>query len=72
MDANAIMVRTRPVLTTFFDKNKFTDGILNEVKLLASQFIGLSQGEIAKIFANKFCLINFYKLRDIQRCDNMY
>lgn len=28
--------------------------------------------EIAKIFANKFRPMNFYKLRHMRKCDNMY
>lgn len=72
MGASAITVRTRPASTTSFDKDKYTGEIPNKVKLLASQFAGLPQGEIAKIFANKFQPMNLYKLRHIRECNDMY
>lgn len=55
-----------------FDEDDYTGEIPNEVKLLASQFAGLPEGEIAKIFANKFRPINLYKLRQMRGCDDMY
>lgn len=53
MGASIIPVRAQPTATTL-DEDDYTGEILNKVKLLASQFAGLLQGKIAKIFANKF------------------
>lgn len=47
------------------DENQ-QDEVLPEVSDLSFQFVGLLQEEIVKIFWNKFKLINFYRLRQIQ------
>ncbi len=62
IDISVITVRTRPAPTISLDEDKYISEIPNKVKLLTSKFIDLSQREIAKIFANKFQLMNLYKL----------
>lgn len=71
MGAAAIAVRPKTSAPTL-DEDEYTGEIPNEVKLLASQFAGLPQGEIAKIFANKFRPMNLHKLRHMRGCDDMY
>lgn len=57
---------------SFLDKDDYIGKILNEVKLLASQFASLLQEEIAKILANKFPSINLFKLWHMRGYNDMY
>lgn len=50
MGTAPIAIRPKPSAFTL-DEDEYTGEIPNEVKLLASQFAALPQGEIAKIFA---------------------
>lgn len=71
MGAAAIAVRPKTSAPTL-DEDEYTGEIPDEVKLLASQFAGPPQGEIAKILANKFRPMNLHKLRHTRGCDDMY
>lgn len=50
----------------------YTGEIPNEVKVLASHFVGLPQGEIAKIFSNRFRPMNLHKLRLMRGQNDLY
>lgn len=65
-------VRPKLPLSILLDKYEYIKKIFNKVNLLASQFIGLPQREIAKIFVNKFQLINLYKFYYIIGYNNIY
>lgn len=71
MGATSVVHQPR-LLAGGLEEDKYTGEIPKEVKTLASQFAGLLEGEIAKIFANKFRPMNLYKLRHMRGCDNMY
>lgn len=65
-----VSLRTR--LTTTIKEDEYTDEISSEVKTLVTQFTGLSQEEIAKVFSNYFRPINLYKLCLMRGRDNFY
>lgn len=52
-------------------EDDFAGEIPREVQALATQFAGLPQGEIAKIFCNKSRPINLYKLRHLAALDRL-
>lgn len=54
------------------EEDEYTGEIPTEVQALASQFASLFQGEIAKIFSNRFQPMNLYKLRLMRGRDDMY
>lgn len=64
--------RTKPANATDVEEDDYTGEIPNEVKALASQFAGLPQGRIAKIFSNRFRPMNLYKLRLMRGRDDLY
>lgn len=64
-------IRFKPSISTL-DGNKYIGEIPNKLKLLVSQFAGLPQEKIVKIFANKFRPIYLYKLYHIKECNNLY
>ena len=53
-------------------EENFTSEIPKEVKTFSTQFAGFAQGEIAKIFSNKFQSMNLYKLRYLRRREDMF
>ena len=66
-------IRINPIAVfNALDEGDYTDEILNNIKLLASQFTSLSQSKIAKIFANKFPPMKIYKLHYMKKCDDIY
>ncbi len=52
--------------------NKEIDETSCEVFILALQFADLSQREILKIFQNRFCSLNLYKLWNLKGCNIIY
>lgn len=54
------------------EEDEYTGEIPNEDKALSSQSAGLPQGEIAKVFANRFRLMNLYKLRHMRGREDIY
>lgn len=71
MEAIAITVKSK-ILALIFNKNKYISKIFNKIKLSAFQFTNLYPRKTAKIFINKFWQMNFYKLKYIKRCNNIY
>lgn len=71
MDATSVVHRPR-LPAGGLEEDEYTGEIPKEVKALTSQFAGLPEGEIAKIFADKFRPMNLYKLRHMRGCDDMY
>ena len=65
-----ISVRARPAAA--IEEDEYAGEIPIEVKALATQFAGLPQGEIAKIFSNRFRPMNLYKLRLMGGRDDLY
>lgn len=54
------------------EDDDFTGEIHPEVKAFSSQFTGLPQGVIARIFSKTFRPMNLYKLRRMTGKDDMY
>lgn len=54
------------------EEDEYTGEIPNEVKAISNQFAGLPQGEIAKVFANRFRPMSLYKLRHMRGREDMY
>lgn len=59
MGTNVDTIKTRPTIANAaLDEDDYTSKIPSKVKLLASIFASRLQGKIAKIFDNKFRLLN--------------
>lgn len=71
MSTSAVVHRPKPISERREDED-YTGEIPQEVKAFASQFAGLLQAEIAKIFANRFRPMNLYKLRHMKGRDDLY
>lgn len=73
IDVNTITIETTPMVTiTAPDKNNSIDKIYNKVTPFICWSSDFSYRKIIMIFANKFFLINFYKLPNyMQRYDNI-
>lgn len=56
-------ISVRPRTAAAIEEDDYTGKIPSEVKALATQFAGLPQGEIAKVFSNRFRPMKLYKLR---------
>ncbi len=54
------------------DDDDFTGEFLPEMQVFTSQFAGLPQGEIARIFSHKFRPMNLYKLLHMKGGDDVY
>lgn len=62
----------RPRQATTMEEDKYTSEILIKIKALATQFAGLPQGEIAKVFSHCVKPMNLYKLRLMKGRDDLY
>lgn len=65
-----VPLRTRT--TAAIEEDDYTGEISSKVKALATQFAGLPQGEIAKVFSNRFRPMNLHKLRLMRGRDDLY
>lgn len=72
ISTNSIAIKQKVIPASAFKEDDYTSEILNKVKLFVSQFADLFQGEIIKIFANKFQSRNLYKLQSMRKCNNIY
>lgn len=70
LSTTTMAVRARH--TTTIEEDKFAGEIPIRVKALATQCARLPQGEIAKIFSNRFRPMNLYKLRLMSGRDDLY